>query len=274
MNTTNLVDCHIHSVYSDGKNSLEDNIKTALNRGIETIALTDHWGMPEFVDCSINGKELPSYFSSIEILRDRFPQIEIISGLEADWYPGCAENLNHIKNRFATQYDNERLFLLGSVHYLKEKPLDWDKDVRIWEELGANELWHLYVDQWCKAATSHLFDSMAHPDLPKVLRYLGYEPSIDLAPLYREMAQAAKEGGIHVEINTAGPTKQYTDFYPERPLLEEFFAVGVPLTVGSDSHTKERIGENIIGAYDYARSVGYTSIDAPTQKGWRTIALE
>ena len=235
-----LVDCHTHTVFSDGKSTFQENMQEALAKGITTIACTDHWGRPSFIDCSIEEGKLKQYAFAIERVRGEFPELEIVHGLEADWYPGCSADL-------AETRDNAT-FLLGSIHYLQEKALDWDEDMRIWEELGANELWRLYAEEWCKAATSGLFDSMA---------------------------QAAREGKVHVEINTAGMTKDFADFYPQEPLLKRFFQAGVPLTVGSDAHHANRIGDNVHEAYRYARRIGYTSIDAPTAQGdWRSISIE
>lgn len=262
-----LVDCHTHTVFSDGKSTFEENMRAAVARGITTIAATDHWGRPEFVDCSIEEARLRQYAATIQEARAAFPQLEIAHGLEADWYEGCAADLAETRG--------EATFLLGSIHYLQEKALDWDEDMRIWEELGADALWRLYAEEWCKAATSGLFDSMAHPDLPRLFALSGYAPSIDLVPLFDDMAEAAKAGGVHVEVNTAGLTKDFADFYPQEPLLARFFAAGVPLTVGSDAHHASRIGENIREAYRYARHIGYQSIDAPTANGtWRTISIE
>lgn len=262
-----LVDCHTHTVFSDGKSTFRENMQEALAKGITTIACTDHWGRPSFIDCSIEEGKLKQYAFAIERVRGEFPELEIVHGLEADWYPGCSTDLAETRGN-AT-------FLLGSIHYLQEKALDWDEDMRIWEELGANELWRLYAEEWCKAATSGLFDSMAHPDLPRLFSLSGYAPSLDLAPLFDSMAQAAREGKVHVEINTAGLTKDFADFYPQEPLLKRFFQAGVPLTVGSDAHHANRIGDNVYKAYRYARRIGYTSIDAPTAQGdWRSISIE
>lgn len=255
MNPIELVDCHTHTVFSDGKSTFEENIQAALQKGVTTIACTDHWGRPDFVDCSIEEPRLGSYATSIETVREQFPQIEIIHGLEADWYEGCKEDLAETKGA-AT-------FLLGSVHYLKEKALDWDEDMRIWDELGANGLWTLYVEEWCRAATSGLFDSMAHPDLPRLFSTEGYAPTIECAPFWKRMAEAAREGNVHVEINTAGLLKNFNDFYPNKTLLTEFHKADVPLTIGSDAHHASRIGDRIFEAYQYARSIGYTSIDVP-----------
>lgn len=264
---TELIDCHTHTVFSDGKSTFEENLRAAVAAGITTLACTDHWGRPEFVDCSIEEARLGEYAQAIEAVRGQFPEIEVIHGLEADWYHDCAADLAETRGN-AT-------FLLGSIHYLQEKALDWDKDMRIWEELGANALWQLYVDEWCEAATSGLFDSMAHPDLPRLFALSGYAPTMSLELLFSRMAEAAREGGVHVEINTAGLIKDFNDFYPQRPLLQRFHDAGVPLTVGSDAHHASRIGANIREAYRYAQSMGYTSVDAPTaQGGWRTIQFD
>lgn len=262
-----LVDCHTHTVFSDGKSTFEENMRAALSCGVTTIACTDHWGRPEFIDCSIEEAHLGEYAQAIGQAREQFPMLEIIHGLEADWYEGCAKDIEQTRG--------EATFLLGSVHYLKEKAIDWDADMRIWEELGANGVWQLYVQEWCKAATSGLFDSMAHPDLPRLFSKQGYAPTCSLEPLWNEMAAAAREGGVRVEINTAAAFKGVGDFYPEQGLLQQFCAAGVPITVGSDAHSESRIGANIEDAYRFAARVGYTQVEVPTASGdWRSISLQ
>ena len=274
MNGIELIDCHTHTVFSDGDSTLAKNMDAALHAGITTIACTDHWGKPEFVDCSIKESELSTYFNSVVALREQYPSLEIVLGLEADWYPGCEKDLTSLREQNTANGTYHPTFFLGSIHYLQEKAIDWDEDTRIWKELGPDCLWRLYAEEWCKAATSSLFDSMAHPDLPWLFSTKGYVPSVDLTPLWKEMAQAANAGKVHIEINTAGLAKGINDFYPRKALLEEFHAAGVPITVGSDAHHHSRIGANIADAYRYARSVGYTSIDVPTQNGsWRTLAI-
>lgn len=317
MSSVELVNCHTHTIFSDGASTLEENMEAALAAGITTVACTDHWGKPDFIDCSIKAEKLSEYFERIASVRKLYPTLEIISGIEADWYHGCENDLRALRtldslrnldplrdldslhdlgplrdldslHDFGSLRDLDSLptdpkeendfrptFFLGSIHYLQEKPIDWDEHTEIWEELGANALWCLYVKEWCQAATSGLFDSMAHPDLPRMFSTEGYCPTIDLTPLYKEMAEAAHAGKVHVEINTAGLIKSFKDFYPHEALLTEFFKAGVPLTIGSDAHHASRMGDHILEAYRYARSIGYTQIDVPTTTGnWRQISLE
>lgn len=261
-----IVDCHTHTVFSDGKSTLAENLQAAVRQGVTTLACTDHWGRPEFVDCSLAESRLREYEQVIVQMRAEFPTVELVHGLEADWYEGCAADVAETRGG-AT-------FLLGSIHYLQEKAIDWDEDMRIWEELGADGVWRLYVEEWCKAATSGLFDSMAHPDLPRLFSAEGYAPTIALEPLWDVMAEAAHEGHVHVEINTAGLMKSFRDFYPTEGLLKRFCAAGIPLTVGSDAHSAVRIGADIVAAYQYAYQVGYRSIDVPTATGdWRAVTF-
>lgn len=299
MSSVELVNCHTHTIFSDGASTFEENMEAALAAGITTVACTDHWGKPDFVDCSIKAEKLSEYFEHIASVRKLYPTLEIISGLEADWYHGCENdlrslralgplrdlgslpNLGSLRDLGSLPADSKEendfrpTFFLGSIHYLQEKPIDWDEHTEIWDELGANALWCLYVKEWCQAATSGLFDSMAHPDLPRMFSTEGYCPTIDLAPLYKEMAEAAHAGRVHVEINTAGLIKSFKDFYPNETLLTEFFKAGVPLTIGSDAHHASRMGDHILEAYRYARSIGYTQIDVPTTTGnWHQISLE
>lgn len=267
MEQIELVDCHTHTFFSDGKSSLEENMRAAIKGGLTTIACTDHWGKADFIDCSIKKDALDQYTRAVQQVCEQLPQLSIVYGLEADWYHGCEDNLKCLRESVP--------FMLGSIHYLDEKPIDWDEDLRIWEELGADELWKRYVEEWCKAATSGLFDSMAHPDLPRLFSERQYKPTIDLVPLWDQMAQAAQAGKVHIEINTAGLIKPFGDFYPCEGLLKRFAQAGVRITIGSDAHAATRIGDHIVDAYRYAKRNGFTTFDVPTNEGsWRSISLE
>ena len=37
-----IFDYHTHTVFSHGKGSIEDNVKAAVEKGIKSIAITDH----------------------------------------------------------------------------------------------------------------------------------------------------------------------------------------------------------------------------------------
>lgn len=262
-----LVDCHTHTVYSDGASTLRGNIEAALAAGLTTIACTDHLAHPAYMDCAIDETRTAEYAAEIETLREEFPHLEIVRGFEADWYPGCDSDLEEIRRSTP--------FILGSIHYLGESAIDWDEDMRVWEAWGADGVWQRYADAWCEACFCPAgFDSMAHPDLPRLFSASGYAPNAPIDAHWDRMAEAAREAGVRVEISTAGLRKAFADFYPEEGLLHRFHRAGVPITVGSDAHEPMHIGYRIADAYAYAARVGYRLIDVPRANGdWRSIVI-
>lgn len=268
---TPIVDCHTHTRHSDGIPEVEDNVRAAIAAGCETIVSTDHLTCPESMDPgSVTGvpeADLKSLAEDVEAARLAHPEIEVVFGFECDWYEGCEANVR--------RWSAGATFLLGSVHWVADGWIDDPNDLSVWKRLGPDEVWRQYVDAWCKACESEVgFDSMAHPDLPWRFANEGFAPTIDLAPLFDEMAACAHETHRHVEVSTAGLRKSVGSYYPCPELLHRFRNAEVPVTVGSDAHRAEDVCWGIRDAYDYAAASGYSSIDVPrVGGGWRTIEL-
>ena len=94
-----LVDCHTHTVYSDGGSTLDENIAAAVARGLTTIACTDHFAHPAFMDCAVDEARIAELGSCIEQARLSHPNIEIVFGWEADWYEGCERRHPPVQSR-------------------------------------------------------------------------------------------------------------------------------------------------------------------------------
>lgn len=263
-----LVDCHTHTFYSDGHNSVEDNVSRALELGISTICLTDHLTLPAVIDplceVSVAQADLPLYRRDILSARHGHPDIEVVFGFECDYYPGCEDNV--------VRWSEGATFRLGSVHMVDMSWIDDLNDLSFWDSHSVEYVWNGYFALWGQACRSGLFHSMAHPDLVSLL---GRYPDADLMDaLFAQAARDARQAGVHVEINTAGSIKPVGRFYPHPSLLSHFFREGVPLTVGSDAHVVGRVGEGIREAYALAASCGYGSVDAPTVVGgWRSVSI-
>ncbi|MCD9024752.1 PHP domain-containing protein [Cohnella silvisoli] len=71
-----LMDLHLHSNYSDGKNTPEEMIEAAIKIGYEAIALTDHvWKSSTWI---------PAYSAHLETLKKKYAnKITLYSGIEA-----------------------------------------------------------------------------------------------------------------------------------------------------------------------------------------------
>ena len=271
-----IVDTHTHTHFSDGVGTFEENARAALAAGCRVLVSTDHLTLPSGPmdpagQVQVVEDELVAHRCEWEAARDAHPELEMIMGFEADWYPGCEDNV--------ARWSANAQVLLGSVHWLGTVDdgawIDDTSNTAIWRELGADEVWRRYVDTWCRACESPLpFGTMAHPDLPERMRNEGFAATIDLTPLWDEMAACARDTGRRVELSTAGWRKGVGDYYPSRGLLERFCRAGVPITVGSDAHVPADMCDGIREAYAHAWSVGYRSVEVPRADGtWESMPL-
>lgn len=270
-----VADCHTHTRFSDGVGTFEENARAAAAAGCAVLVCTDHLTLPASMDptgeVQVAEGELPAHRAAFEAARAAHPELEMVYGFEADWYPGCEDDVR--------RWSSGAQVLLGSVHWLGEKDdgawIDDTSDLHVWHELGPDEVWRRYVAAWCAACESPLaFDTMAHPDLPERMRPLGLAATIDLAPLWDEMVACARDTGRRVELSTAGLRKGVGDYYPSRGLLGRFRAAGVPITVGSDAHVPSDVCDGIREAYARAWEVGYRSVEVPHADGsWECMPL-
>jgi histidinol-phosphatase (PHP family) len=65
---------------------------------------------------------------------------------------------------------------------------------------------------------------------------------------------------VAVEVNTAGLRKPCQELYPAQELLDELFAAGVPVTVGSDAHRPSEVGAGWNEARAALMAAGYRSV--------------
>ena len=269
-----IADCHTHTSFSDGAGTHLENVRAAAKAGCSVLVATDHMTLPDRLDpdceCSVPVERLAELARSLDEAQAAAAELglELVRGWECDWYEGCEPNIEC--------WRGDATFLLGSIHYIGELALDNPDDRRLWDELGADGVWEAYVERWVQACFSPAaFDSMAHPDLPRLLEAHGYPRTRSMDGAHARMAEAAREAGVHVEVSTAGLRKpKLGDFYPARTLLEQFCAAGVPLTLGSDAHRAQDVAFGFEDACRYAYEAGYRSYNVPRADGsWTTHQL-
>ncbi len=249
-----LVDYHLHTVRcGHAKGSMEDYAARAASIGLAEIGFSDHFPMLHVEDPSLSMgmEELPEYVREVEGLRPGFPDLEIRLGIEVDFIPETAERLPALLDAHPFDY------IMGSLHYVDgwgfDHPLNLDGYVG--RDLMA--LWERYFDLLGEAAESGLFDVLAHPDL---IKKFGFRPDADVRHLYEACLDRVAAVGSVIEVNSAGLRKPVGEIYPGLDFLLLCREREIPLTLGSDAHRPEEVGEGFDDVLRLLRKVGYEEL--------------
>ncbi len=76
-------DLHIHTIYSDGTDSIEQMVKTAERLGYKYIAITDH-SVSLSVARGLSRERILAQIEEIKSLNKRYPKVKILTGMEVD----------------------------------------------------------------------------------------------------------------------------------------------------------------------------------------------
>src|SRR3990172_6054415 len=272
-----FVDSHVHLQPHSEKppmtmERIQRYVECALANGVEKIAITEHlfrfqeaydvlhgwWeadaAHPALVratqaywDDHISGT-VRDYVRTVE--QAKSAGLPVLLGLELDWLPGRADELQ----RFLAPYDWD--IVLGAVHWIGAwgfDSLDEPASAAEWERRDIDNVFAGYAGLLRELAASGLCDVLAHPDLPKLA---GHRPS-SFTPLHTAIVEAARDGQCAVEVNSNGYRKPVAEPYPALPVLERAHAAGLPITLASDAHQPERVGQRFGDLATWAASAGY-----------------
>ena len=138
--------------------------------------------------------------------------------------------------------------MIGSVHFLGDRAVDYDR-YDIWEGAhNADAVWRRYFETLAQAAASGLFDILAHPDLVKMWGASRPRPDGDLRRFYEPALEAIADADVAIELSTAGLRKPVGELYPAPAFLEGALEAGAAVALSSDAHLPEQVGY----AYDQA----------------------
>ena len=247
---TVLIDYHMHTELTDGTGRPVDYARVAVERGLDEIGCSDHAPLGNRdTDWTMKLADLDTYVGWVRQAQVKFPLLSIKLGLEVDFIPGREDWVREL----AAMYPWD--FFLGSVHYLGDFPVD--RSAEDWKNENVDTRWREYFELWKQAAQSRLFDSLAHPDLPKKF---NFRPKTNFTAVYEDALRAVAEANVAIEVSTAGLRKPCKEIYPSAGFLKIARRYDVPITLGSDAHLPQDVGQDFGKAVMLARSCGYEKI--------------
>ncbi len=260
---------HTHSVFSDGTHTLEENIRSALEKNMASLGFSDHSFTPCDPSYCMHLEQYAPYRQELQRLKAKYAdRLPVYTGMELDAYselPGEG-------------YD----YLIASVHYLipgeQWYPIDHslqDQENCIRQGYGGDVLAmaQAYYDLLCWNVERSKPDLIGHFD---VITKFSLIPEED--PRYRRMAAAALERMLavcpYVELNTGAISRGWRKTpYPGSYLFDTVKACGGHFVLGSDSHNKD----NLIFGFDQAvadlRQAGFDHIARFQGSGYEMVAL-
>ena len=192
-------DLHLHTTYSDGRDSLPAMVHAAAALGYEYIAVTDHSARAA-ASRTVSVEALARQRDEIARLRDQVPGMAILHGIEVDIMP--------------------------------DGRLDFDDDVLASLDIVLASL-HDRAGHDASRLTRRCLAAIAHPLVTVIThpanRLVGRDPGYDID--FPAIFAAAAETGTALEIDGA-PTHLDMDGEHARAAI----AAGVTVTIDSDCH--------------------------------------
>ncbi len=245
---TTRIDLHNHTTRCNhAEGTIDEYIEKAIALGIDIYGFSEHAPMDFDPGYRLAFEEVNAYESDVLTARETYKdQIKILLGYEVDWLPG----------HMSEQILNAKVdYLIGSVHFIDTWSFDNPEFIGGWKDRDIDEIWQAYFEASEAMAKSGKFDIAGHLDLIKVFKYL---PKKDVRLLAKNTLKAIKQNNMVLEINAAGLRKPIGEPYPSKALLEEAYALDIPITFASDAHSVDQVGFGYNAAVTLAKEVGYT----------------
>ncbi len=214
-------DMHVHSTFSDGKNSLSENLQEAERIGLRRLGCVDHvrrdtrW-LPEFVE-AVRAASKKSLVCAVAGVETKI--------LNTDGLLDLPQDLRGVELIYAADHQfplNGRCVKPAVIRGLIQEGHHSIEQLLSMLVRSTRRV----LERYPNVVLAHLFSI-----LPKV----GLSENLVPTALIESLAQDAAEAGAMVEVDERWRC-------PSLRVLKIFHRAGVPILSSSDSHRKERIG--------------------------------
>jgi putative hydrolase len=216
-----LADMHVHSTFSDGKGTLEENIAAAEALGLTALGCVDH--------VRVSTDWVPEYVAAVQRLRSE-TTVHLRCGIEAKLLDTTGaldlpEGIEGVDAIYAA--DHQVPLPEGPTHPREVK-----------ERIEAGDLSAAEVIDAILTSTARALD---RPERIVIAHFLSVLPKIGLSeadvPLsgLERLAAETKRTGQEIEISERWKC-------PSAATMRPFLRAGVPILLSTDSHMSAKIG--------------------------------
>ena len=249
-----MIDYHTHTeLCGHATGSVQEYIESAIAKGLSEIGFSDHAPMPDDAreGLTMSASEVEAYIGAVEGARDRYEgRIAVRVGLEVD-YP--------LMDSFDRRYfaDPRIDYLIGSCHFIDGWPFDHPDYIDGYAGRDIDDIYEKYFGILRSLAGSGLFNIIGHFD---IVKKFGFRSGRDFRRIIDDIAVVLAANDVAVEVNTAGLGHPAGEMYPSDEIIALLFNRNVPITLGSDAHAPERVGNLFPRALESITRAGYRNI--------------
>lgn len=233
--------------------------KVASERGIDLITFTCHipmeWSAFGQEGIRMRHDQLDDYIALVRETAEaaRPLGLEVLCGIEAEVFPDESQLEPMDEILAAHPWD----FVLGSLHAQCQSYLSWLADHKVKSDaMRADTYFRHLID----GVQSGRYDSMSHPDVIRTYGVVAEFKPAEHEDVIREFLQAIVEEDICMEVNTSGLNKGAYEVHPDPLILDWAAEMGVKLTIGSDSHRPESVGQHFDWVQAMLREKGFRDL--------------
>ena len=247
-----MFDFHMHSRVSfDGHDSGEVLARAAAAAGLKEICFTDHIDydpLGTMPDMAFDTAAYNAEYDALEI-----PGLKIRRGME---FGLARDNAAQFREDLKRRHFD---FVLGSIHFVDDLDVYFEP---FWQDKTVFQAERRYLEETLACVQVHDdFDVLAHltyiaktrsHHAPRPVPYAEHRELID------EILRVVAAKGKGLEMNTSG-VDRCGGFLPTKDYFQRFKELGGEIvTVGSDAHTADRVGQYSYQACEIFKDVfGY-----------------
>lgn len=249
-----LTNYHTHTTFCDGKNTPEEIVLYALDKGFKSIGFSGHGYTP--FDLRYCMKNTGGYIKEVTALKEKYKgKIQIYCGVEEDAFaPVDRQNFDYI-------IGSSHYFCADGVCHPIDSGFDWFRKCLELFQFDVLKMAEVYYSCFVDYISERKPDIVGHFDLitkfdeMDEMRFLNNEAYIKIAEKY--MCFAAQNDVIF-EVNTGAIARGYRKApYPAENLLYILKKHDAKLVLASDSHNLNNLDFYFKETKQMLKSIGF-----------------
>jgi histidinol-phosphatase (PHP family) len=232
---------------------MESYVKQAVNIGLQEICFLDHLIVSgDGIKNSMCPQEVGLYFQAVQKFKYQYQkQIKIRVGLEVDFHPDQVDRIQEIIKPFSFDVIGSSIHFAGGMNIVSRR------EKTAFSEMEFENVCMQYLEEMNHMLDYEYFDVICHLDVIKKFHTILPDKIVEK---FDEILSKIRYKNLTVEVNTSGKNHPAQEIYPGLDLLKRCLNKGIEITLASDAHHPEKVGQYNSQVLSELVSVGFTHL--------------